>query len=171
MNWKRTFDDPGTEAVPDFSSHAANSTLDARARQLRAEAIAQMLSGVGRGVARALRPLRARLGRWQERRRTSDALMRCSDRALADIGIEREHIPLIAKGIDPSRHEPAVAAKWRWLAAARARLDAAGAARRERRRVYRELMAYQDRELDDLGVRRADIRRIARAAPVLRKAA
>jgi uncharacterized protein YjiS (DUF1127 family) len=31
-------------------------------------------------------------------------------------------------------------------------------------------MAYQDRELDDLGVRRADIAGIARGAPVLREA-
>ncbi|MGH6916794.1 MAG: RSP_7527 family protein [Geminicoccaceae bacterium] len=171
MNWKRTFDDPGTEAVPDFSSHAAINTHAAKARELRAEAIAQMLSGVGRGVARALRPLRARLGRWQERRRTSDALMRCSDRVLADIGIEREHIPLIAKGIDPSQYESVVAVAWRWWAAVRARLDAAAEARREQRRVYRELMAYQDRELDELGVRRADIAGIARGAPVLREAA
>jgi uncharacterized protein YjiS (DUF1127 family) len=90
---------------------------------------------------------------------------------LADIGIEREHIPLIARGIDPARHESRTEALWRWWAMARARLDAARAARRERVQVYRELMSYRDHELDDLGVRRPDITRIARGEPLLQPAA
>lgn len=119
-------------------------------------------------MTRAARGMVARLARWQERRRTYHALIRCSDRVLADIGIEREQVPLIAKGIDPGRYESAGEVAWRWWAAVRARSDAALEARRERRRVYRELMAYQDR---DLGVRRADIAGIARGEPGFREAA
>jgi uncharacterized protein YjiS (DUF1127 family) len=171
MNPERTLDNPGAWRVPTASSYAEINHHAAKARQLRAEATAQMLMTAGRGVTRAARTVLAPLARWQERRQTYDALMRCSDRVLADIGIEREHIPLIARGIDPSQYDPAVDVAWRWWAGVRARLDAAGEARREQRRVYRELMAYQDRELDDLGVRRADIAGIARGAPVLREAA
>jgi len=171
MNPERTLDNPGAWRVPAALSYAEINHHVASAQQLRAEATAPMLMRAGRGVRRAARTVLARLARWQERRQTYDALMRCSDRVLADIGIEREHIPLIAKAIDPSHHESAVAVAWRWWAAVRARLDAAGEARREQRRVYRELMAYQDRELDDLGVRRADIAGIARGAPVFHEAA
>lgn len=171
MDRKRTFDNPGIETVPVFPSYAEINHHIVRAQKLRAAATAQMLLEAGRGVAGIVRPVRARLTRWQERRRTHDALTHCSDRVLADIGIEREHIPLIAKGIDPARHEPRIEALWRWWAMARARLDAARAARRERVQVYRELMSYRDHELDDLGVRRPDITRIARGEPLLQPAA
>jgi uncharacterized protein YjiS (DUF1127 family) len=87
--------------------------------------------------------------------------MRCSDRVLADVGIAREDIPLIAKGLDPrEHHRTAPRGCWREL---RNRLGAASHARQERRRVYRELMAYSDDELDHLGIRRADIPAIARS--------
>ena len=97
--------------------------------------------------------------------------MRCSDRVLDDIGIEREHIPLVAKGIDPAERSATDSAFRRWWTAARARLAAARRGRREQRRIYRELDAYTDRELDEIGVRRADIPVIAREHPVLRRAA
>jgi uncharacterized protein YjiS (DUF1127 family) len=41
----------------------------------------------------------ARLAAWQRQRQTYEALMRCSDHLLADVGIEREHIARIASGI------------------------------------------------------------------------
>jgi uncharacterized protein YjiS (DUF1127 family) len=129
-----------------------------------------LATGRNGGVMRVASSLLAGLARWRERHRTRDALMRCSDRVLADIGIEREHIPLIAKGIDPSRHETAAEVMWRWWSAGGARVQSARAARRERRRVYRELMSYRDHELDDLGVRRSDIAGIARGEAVLRTA-
>ena len=47
----------------------------------------------------------------------------------------------------------------------RTRLEAARGMRRERRRVHRELAAYRDRELDELGVRRSDIPAIAAGRP------
>jgi len=171
MDLKRTFDEPGTEAVPAFPSSAEIDAHLARARQLRAEATAPMLTAAGRGVARSLGSMLAAFARWQERRRTCDALMRCSDRVLADIGIEREHIVLIARGIDPQEHESSIEALRRRWASARARLEVRQAVRRERRRIYRELMAYDDGELDDLGVRRPDIAAIATGGPHLRSAA
>lgn len=171
MNPERPLDDTGTWMVPTVSSHAEGDCRVANARQLRAEATTALLTEAGRAAARALRRLQAWLARWRERRRTYDALMRCSDRVLADIGIEREQIPSIARGIDPSRRRSAGDAASRRWATVRARLAAARAPRRERRRVYRELMAYQDRELDELGVRRADLAAIARGEPVFRDVA
>jgi uncharacterized protein YjiS (DUF1127 family) len=171
MNLERTLNHTGTWTAPTDLSHDEINRYRVKARQLRAEANAATMIAAGRAVMRALRSLRARLALWQGRRRTYEALTHCSDRVLADIGIEREHIPLIAKGIDPSRHVGRVHLPGRWWSSARARLEAARAARQERRRIWRELMAYQDRELDELGVRRADIPAIARAEPVLRKAA
>jgi len=107
----------------------------------------------------------ARVHRWHCERQTRDALMNASDRVLADIGIEREDIPLIARGIEPGTHRPregALARRWYTLLS---RVDDARAARRERRRIERELEAYSDRELDDIGIHRRDISIIARSAP------
>jgi uncharacterized protein YjiS (DUF1127 family) len=36
--------------------------------------------------------------------------------------------------------------------------------RREQRRIYRELTAYSDRDLEEIGIRRSDIAGIARSA-------
>ena len=102
------------------------------------------------------------LAAWQQQRRTHETLMRRSDHLLADIGIERDHIALIARGIDPRRYD-ASKSGWRgWWPELRSRLDAASAARRERRRISRELMAYDDDDLDDLGIRRSEIPAMAR---------
>jgi uncharacterized protein YjiS (DUF1127 family) len=155
-----------TSPSPSESGHFA-----ARARQQRADAAATMFAPAFRNTTGALRSLQTRAARWKQRRATRDALMRCSDRVLADIGIAREHIPLVAKGIDPAQHQAGDSTFERWWAAARARLAAAWEASREQRRVYRELDAYTDRELDEIGVRRADIPVIAREHPVLRRAA
>jgi uncharacterized protein YjiS (DUF1127 family) len=140
------------------------------ARVLRAQATAAMLTATFQALTRPLWGLAAGLAEWQQRRATEAALLRCSDRVLADIGIEREHISLIARGIDPRGHESRVDALQRWWVSARARLSAAREARQERLRVYRELMSYRDHELDDLGVRRSDIGGIARGGPALRGA-
>jgi uncharacterized protein YjiS (DUF1127 family) len=117
----------------------------------------------------------ARLAAWQRQRRTYEALLRCSDHLLADMGIERQHIALIARGIDPRQYD-ASKSGWRgWWRELRGRLDAASVARRERRRISRELMAYDDHDLDDLGIRRSEIpalaRRLATEEPALRAAA
>jgi uncharacterized protein YjiS (DUF1127 family) len=130
-----------------------------------------MFASVSRGMAGALEALLAHAVRWEQQRAARAALMRCSDRVLADIGIERAHIPLVAKGIDPAAHELREPVLRRWWTAARARFDAAREARRERLQVSRELDAYTDRELEEIGLRRADIPVVAREHPVLRRAA
>jgi uncharacterized protein YjiS (DUF1127 family) len=170
MDRTRTYDNPGIEEISAFPSYAEINHHVRTAQQLRAEATTYMLLEAGRGLADILRPIRAQLARWQERHETQEALMRCSDRLLADIGIEREDIPLVAKGLDPAQHETRIEALRRRWATARDRLKAAREARRERLRVFRELMSYQDHELDDLGVRRPDIARIARTEPSLQPA-
>jgi uncharacterized protein YjiS (DUF1127 family) len=141
------------------------------ARQERAAATAAMLAAAFRGTARGLRLLRTRVARWKRRRATRATLMGCSDRVLADIGIERADIPLVAKGIDPAEYQLRDSALHRWWNAARVRVRAVGAAWRERRLLYRELDAYTDRELEEIGLRRADIPAVARGEPVLRRAA
>ena len=89
---------------------------------------------------------------WQ----TERELTACSDRVLADIGIAREDIPLIARGKDPLRHEAGI--RWSgWLPGLLAWLEEVREERRELRRIRRELASYNDRDLDDLGIRRGDI--------------
>jgi uncharacterized protein YjiS (DUF1127 family) len=170
MDRTRTYDNPEIETLSAFPSYAEINHHVRIAQRLRAEAAAQMLLEAGRGLAGMLDPVWTGLARWRERRKTCDALMRCSDRVLADIGIERENIPLIARGLDPAQHQSRLDALRRRWAAARDRLETAREARRERLRVYRELMAYRDHELDDLGVRRTDIARMVRGEPSLQPA-
>ena len=171
MNQEHRFELADTGLPPTSPSPSEPEPFAARARQQRADAAEAMIASASRSVTEALRSLLTLAVRWQQQRATRDALMRCSDRVLADIGIEREHIPLVAKGVDPAEYELLDSASRRWWAAARARLAAALEARRERLRIYRELDAYTDRELDEIGVRRADIPVIAREHPVLRRAA
>lgn len=171
MNQDHRFEFLDTPVVPTFQSASELGHVIARARQQRAEVAAAMIGSAIRGMARALRGPLAQVVRWQQRQATRDALMRCSDRVLADIGIERENIPLVAKGIDPAEYQLRDPALRRWWAAARARLDGARVVRRERRQIYRELDAYSDGELEEIGVRRADIPAIARGQPVFRRAA
>lgn len=86
------------------------------------------------------------LAQRRQERITRNALMHLSDRTLADIGVRRGDIPLIAKRIDPEHPEAHEGALTRWLRE-----------RGERQQVLRELMAYSNRELDDLDLRRRDI--------------
>jgi uncharacterized protein YjiS (DUF1127 family) len=86
------------------------------ARMLRSEVSAAMLAAGFRALARPLRALAAGAARWQQRRATEAALMRCSDRVLADAGIAREDIPLIARGIDPHQDGHAGRLGRRWPA-------------------------------------------------------
>jgi uncharacterized protein YjiS (DUF1127 family) len=171
MNHEHRFDLADTGQPGTFQSASELGHVIARARQERAEATAAMIGSAFRAMDHALRRLVAQAVRWQRRRATRDALMRCSDRVLADIGIPREHVPLVAKGIDPAEYQLRGSALRRWWTAAYARLDATREARRLRRRLYRELDGYNDRELEEIGLRRADIPAIARGEPVYRRAA
>ena len=96
------------------------------------------------------------IGRWYRQAATRGALMACNDRVLADIGIEREDIPAIARASTGGSRAEAL----NWRDALTGRVGKA----RQRRRIYRELMAYSDSELDELGIGRGDIGRIAHAA-------
>jgi uncharacterized protein YjiS (DUF1127 family) len=99
-------------------------------------------------------------GSWLQQRRTERLLTACSDRVLADIGIAREDIPLVARGQDPLQAPE----RSGWFANLRASLNEALAARRLWRRQQAELMAYSDEELADLGIARRDIRSVVRGA-------
>jgi uncharacterized protein YjiS (DUF1127 family) len=103
------------------------------------------------------------LVRWNQRVRTREALEACSDRTLADIGIPREHIALVAKGVD---HRDAEALRQHgWRPRLVQVLQAVGLFLPEhQRQVRRELEAYTDRELNEIGINRADIPQIARTA-------
>ena len=160
MDSKRSFETEGANPTLTFPSRDDIERHIARSRQLRAQATTAMLASGARTIAHLLRHSVAVLARAQRQRRTYHALMRCSDRVLADIGIERKAIPLVLKGIDPrAYHETAPHG---WSRALDTRLEEASRAWRERRRISKELMAYNDRELDDLGIRRVDIPAIVR---------
>jgi uncharacterized protein YjiS (DUF1127 family) len=171
MNQVHGFEQADRGLAPALHSPSESGHFAGRARQQRADAAAAMIVSAFRGMTGALRPVVAHVTRWKQRRATRDALMRCSDRVLADIGIEREHIPLVAKGIDPTERQLRDSTFRRWWTAARARLAASWQERREQRRIYRELDAYTDRELDEIGVRRSDLPVIAREHAALRRAA
>ncbi len=170
MNQEHRFEMADTGPPASLQSSSESRHFAARAGEQHADAAA-MIAGAWRGMTGALRALLTPAGRWAQQRATRNALMRCSDRVLADIGIEREHIPLVAKEIDPAEPPPGDRAFQRWWTAARARFDAAREAGRERRRLYRELDQSTDRELEEIGLRRADIPAIAREHPLFRRAA
>ena len=114
MDGKRSFETEGTHPTLIFPSRDDIARRLARSRQLQAQATAAMPASGAGTIARLLRRAAAHLARAQRQRRTYHALMRCSDRVLADIGIERAAIPLVAKGIDPrERHETAPRGWWR----------------------------------------------------------
>ncbi len=79
--------------------------------------------------------------RWYRRARIKAAFQRLSDRILQDIGF------------DPNGD---------LNAQIDARIDSQQAEKERARQIYRELMAYTDAELDDIGIRRVDIGTIAR---------
>ena len=133
-----------------------------RARQMQAEAVAASLVGAWQGLRRGIRASAQWLLEQRRRAQTRRALTVCSDRTLSDIGIPREHIHLAARGVDIS--DPIAVSEaglWRRLAVSIRRMDER---RRAQQRVYRELGAYSDRDLEEIGLRRADIPAIARSA-------
>jgi uncharacterized protein YjiS (DUF1127 family) len=142
MHGKRTIDARGIQAFPSLESQAKLERALANGRALRARAVAEIVITVASVLDPLLRALGARFGRRRRQRRTYHALMRCGDRVLADIGIAREDVPLMAKGIDLREYDVNNSGWGRRRHEMRRRLDAARRARRERRRIDRELMAY-----------------------------
>ena len=131
-----------------------------RARQMQAEAVAAMLAGAWQALSRGIGASTRWLLEQRRRARTKSALMACSDRTLADIGIPREHIHLAARGVDVRDPVAVREAGLSGLDSIRRMRDR----RREQLRVYRELMGYSDRDLEEIGLRRSDVAGIARAA-------
>ncbi|NNG05115.1 MAG: DUF1127 domain-containing protein [Inquilinus sp.] len=81
-----------------------------------------------------------------------------SDRQLADLAFERE---TVADRLDAARSAKPVET------AAGGHVARWFAAHREERRIRRELGAYSDADLLDLGIGRGDIAAVARGEPVL----
>jgi uncharacterized protein YjiS (DUF1127 family) len=99
---------------------------------------------------------------WLRGLYTRHELMRLDDRALADIGTTRHEIGAFAKQSDPWRQLPRDAVSILALGALIERVEGWRGRRRRQAQLYRELMAYNDRELTDLGISRRDIPAIAR---------
>ena len=79
----------------------------ARARRLQSEAIGRGLGAAGRFLARTAADAYRRARAALRKRRTIAELSRLDDHALADIGIARAQIPMIAQGlIAPSGEAP-----------------------------------------------------------------
>jgi uncharacterized protein YjiS (DUF1127 family) len=154
-----------TKPLPEVSDSALDRQIRshvARAKTLRAEAVADTMVAVWQGLARGLRACVSWLALQRRRARTRNALMACSDRTLADIGIPRGSIDLAVRGVDLG--DPLAVSEaglWPHVVASVSRTQER---RRRQLRIRRELMAYSDRELEEIGLRRIDIPTIARAA-------
>lgn len=120
------------------------------------------VSGIESSIARTGAKLAGSLVLWLRSRNTRHALRRLSDRALEDIGTTRAGIPLFARQSDPWQRLPGDAAFILALGGLIERIEGWRDRRRRQLQVYRELKAYSDRELNELGLSRRDIPRIAR---------
>ena len=79
----------------------------ARARELQSEAIGRVLGTAGRFLARTGATAYRLVGDAIRKRRTITELSRLDDHVLADIGIDRAQIPMVAQGlIAPSGEAP-----------------------------------------------------------------
>jgi uncharacterized protein YjiS (DUF1127 family) len=103
-----------------------------------------------RAIARAIG---ARLYRPFERAAVTAELEGLNDRQLADIGVAREDIPLIAGSKGDASSPTLAALAWALVRSA----GRAIAGWRSRRAAIRELMALDDRMLRDIGIARSDI--------------
>jgi uncharacterized protein YjiS (DUF1127 family) len=99
---------------------------------------------------------------WLRGLHTRHELMRLDDRALADIGTSRHELGKFAQQCDPWRQLPRDAVSVLAFGALAERAGNWRSRRRQQAQTYRELMAYSDAELTDLGIRRRDIGAIAR---------
>jgi uncharacterized protein YjiS (DUF1127 family) len=99
---------------------------------------------------------------WVRNLYTRHELMRLSDRALEDIGTTRADLLAFAKQSDPWRRLPKDAALVLALGALIERIQGWNGRRRKQAQIYRELMTYSDRELNEIGLSRGDIPEIAR---------
>ena len=99
---------------------------------------------------------------WARGLYTRRELMRLSDRALADIGTTPGDLAAFSRQSDPWRQLPRDAVFVLAVGALIERVESWRSRQRRQTRIYRELMAYSDAELTELGIHRRDIRAIAR---------
>lgn len=102
---------PDAPAARELAPYPSDS-LSAEARRLRAEAVRELASMIGRGIARAVRRLAGAaassllaIGEALAARRTYEELSRLSDHELADIGLRREDIAAVAWRLAQQRPE------------------------------------------------------------------
>jgi uncharacterized protein YjiS (DUF1127 family) len=87
---------------PFLASQAEIERHLADAHALRARAVADTVMAADPTTDALLHALGTRLAQWGRRQQTRDALMQCSDRVLADIGIRRSDVPATARGRRPA---------------------------------------------------------------------
>ena len=148
MDFRETHTRPEGNQAFKYPSPEEIRAATMRGRQLQAEVVRAAFVSAYRGCASLAGAGVGAFLRWQERRAARSAHEGGGERTLAEIGVPREQV------------RPGMRL-WRTL---RERLAGARARRREQMRIYRELMLYSDEELNELGVERRDIPKIARAA-------
>jgi uncharacterized protein YjiS (DUF1127 family) len=121
-------------------------------------------SSIESSIARMCAKLAGGIVLWLRSRNTGYELRRLSDRALEDIGTTRADIARFARERDPWQRLPGDCAFILALGQLIERPEAWQTRRRERAKIYGELMAYSDRDLNELGVQRRDIGAISRGA-------
>lgn len=96
------------ESEPWISDHArAYPAYVARARRPQSEAIGSAVASAGRFLAHVAVETARRIASEIRKRQTIAELSRLEDHLLADIGIERAQIPMVAEGlIAPSGEMP-----------------------------------------------------------------
>ena len=99
---------------------------------------------------------------WLEVQRTCHALNSQSDRQLADIGIKRADILALARGLDPADPDAGRSMFGRLVAGMVRPIGTYLRDLASQRKIRRELSAYRDDELTEIGIRRVDIPAIAR---------
>jgi len=95
-----------TGTSPTYPRHADIERYLAETRSRCAKTMVAIFDAAFQGIAGRLRADRSPLARWDRQRRTCSALRQCSDRVLADIGIERDNIPLVTKRIGANAAPP-----------------------------------------------------------------
>lgn len=112
-----------------------------------------------------------RLNNWFAIQRDIRALDAKSDRLLADIGIPRDEIPTIVRNARALQSRTKDGMVEVWVYAIRAWLETRRTLRAEQKRYERELNAYSNGDLADLGISRLDIHAMARQLAFNTKAA
>jgi uncharacterized protein YjiS (DUF1127 family) len=152
----------GLAVVPSILAPSSSKKGDFAMVTARKDLAPTNASGIESVIGRTGARLAGGLVLWLRGLNTRHQLARLSDRALEDIGTTRAGVSLFARQSDPWRRQPSEAAFVLALGALIERVESWRERRRQKLQVYRELMAYSDRELNELGLSRRDIPEVAR---------